>query len=262
MKTLIEASHLSFRYPNQSEFTLKDIQFSLKESESMGILGPNGGGKSTLIKLLSRTLIPTSGKLHIDALSSYVPQSSGLNTIFPMTAYEFLFYAGKALGIKNPDQKIQEVSAKIGINDKLSYSFQNMSGGEKQRILLSKALLTDPRILLLDEPTKGLDSLGQDQLLGVLTHIKEEFKTAVVIVDHNINQVIRHCDKILCLNRTSHWHEHKDLLTQSILENIYRCEFEHLLIHDKEKGQHNNHQFCNHPHAPQSSRPLFKRNKS
>ena len=68
-----------------------------------------------------------------------------------------------------------------------------------------------------------------------------------MIVDHNINQIIKHCDKILCLNRTSHWHDHKDLLTRNVLESIYHCEFEHLLIHENVQNKANAHQFC-HDH--------------
>lgn len=265
MNHLIKATNISFLYEGNDSLTLKDISFELGLGQSLGILGPNGGGKSTLMKILSGILIPSSGELEISnykihgekdfpyKLISYIPQSSGLNLSLPIRAHEYLEFAAKSMGIKEADKKIKHFAAKVGIDKKLNYLFKNMSGGEMQRVLLCKALLNHPQILLLDEPTKGLDSQGQDQLLGILKNIKEEHNTAVVIVDHNINQIIRHCDKVICLNKTSHWHDHKDLLTKNVLENIYHCEFEHLLIHEKESGESSNHsdhhEFCDHDHS-------------
>lgn len=278
MKALVEIKNLSFKYPDQNEFTLKDISFQVNAGESMGILGPNGGGKSTLMKILSGLIKPSSGEILINGIKilnrrefprkiiSYVPQSVGINTSLPIKAMEYLKYAGTSLEIANLDERIKIVSQIVGIDSKLDYQFREMSGGEMQRVLLCKSLLNEPQILLLDEPSKGLDSLGQDQLLEVLLDIKTNNNTAVIIVDHNINQLIRHCDKVLCLNKTSHWHNHKELLTKSVLENIYHCEFEHLLIHesDKEKGQNHEHLFCNHNHneADKSKSHQFIRRKN
>lgn len=273
MKIALKANDISFQYPDNDELTLKNISFELYSGEALGVLGPNGGGKTTLMKILSGMLRPTSGTLNINNdeinqrhfphhLVSYIPQSNMLNLSMPMSAMEYLTYASNALGIKNANDKIQEITKKVGINHKLNYQFRNMSGGEKQRVLLAKSLLTDPKILLLDEPTKGLDSLGQDQLLNLLKEIQNISQAAVVIVDHNINQIIRHCDKVICLNRTSHWHDHKELLTKNVLENIYHCEFEHLLIHENEAHEHDDHthshEFCNHDHPHSHSHTTNK----
>lgn len=260
MTSLIKAINISYKYPEQNEYTLKDISFELNAGESLGILGPNGGGKSTLMKILSGILVPATGNLEIlSSRISYIPQTSSLNLTLPLKAYEYLEYAAKAMKIDNYKIKIAKHAKDLGIDHKLNYSFKDMSGGEMQRVLICKALLNDPQILLLDEPTKGLDSLGQDQLLNNLKDIKIKHNASVVIVDHNINQIIRHCDKVLCLNKTSHWHEHKDLLTKNILENIYHCEFEHLLIHQNESSKNHSalgdHQFCNHDHEDQKVKP-------
>ncbi|MBY0416134.1 MAG: ATP-binding cassette domain-containing protein, partial [Bdellovibrionales bacterium] len=137
-----------------------------------------------------------------------------------------------------------------------------LSGGEKQRVLIARAMIQKPKLLLLDEPTKGLDSNGQDQLLALIETIKKRDNTAVMIVDHNINQIIKSCQNILCLNRHSHWHDHRDFLTKNILEDIYHCEFEHLLIHEKDlehTSDHsvhtNEHHFCNHDHSAKADSP-------
>jgi zinc transport system ATP-binding protein len=261
---ILKVSNLGFKYPGQIEMTLRNINFSLRNGEALGVMGPNGGGKTTLMKILSGVLKSSEGELiffnqDVTDLKnfpreqiSYIPQTSGINLSLPLSAYEYLFYAGKALGIKELDAKINTYAKQVGISEKLNYFFKDMSGGEKQRVLIAKALLNNPRLIILDEPTKGLDSLGQDQLLFILKKIREENQTAVIIVDHNINQVIRFCDKIICLNKTSHWHDNKELLTKNILENIYHCELEHLLIHEKELSHNtehaHDHQFCSHEH--------------
>lgn len=260
----INAQNIGFKYPGQSQLTLKNINFVLNQGESLGIMGPNGGGKTTLMKILSGVLKVSEGQLiyfnqNVTELSnfprekiSYIPQTSGINLALPLTAMEYLKYAGLALKIKNLDEKILKHAKEVGIDEKLNYLFKDMSGGEKQRVLIAKALLNAPKIILLDEPTKGLDSLGQDQLLLTLKKVRDENKTAVIIVDHNINQVIRFCDKVLCLNKTSHWHDHKELLTKNVLENIYHCELEHLLIHEQELNTNtehaHDHLYCSHDH--------------
>lgn len=261
---ILKVSNLGFKYPGQSEMTLRNINFSLRNGEALGVMGPNGGGKTTLMKILSGILKSSEGELiffnqDVTDLKnfpreqiSYIPQTSGINLSLPLSAYEYLFYAGKALGIKELDAKIKTYAKQVGISEKLNFLFKDMSGGEKQRVLIAKALLNNPRLIILDEPTKGLDSLGQDQLLFILKKIREDNQTAVIIVDHNINQVIRFCDKIICLNKTSHWHDNKELLTKNILENIYHCELEHLLIHENELSHNtehaHDHQFCSHEH--------------
>jgi len=261
---IIKVQNLGFKYSGQSDMTLKNINFTLKNGEALGVMGPNGGGKTTLMKILSGVLKVTEGKLiffdqDVTELNnfprhkiSYIPQTSGINLSLPLTAFEYLFYAGKALNIGNLENKIYTYATQVGIEDKLNYYFKDMSGGEKQRVLIAKALLNNPQLIILDEPTKGLDGQGQDQLLFTLKKIREESKTAVIIVDHNINQIIRFCDKIICLNKTSHWHDNKELLTKNILENIYHCELEHLLIHENELSHNtehaHDHYFCSHDH--------------
>jgi zinc transport system ATP-binding protein len=132
-----------------------------------------------------------------------------------------------------------EVLKLVGLTGKEEKLFTQLSGGEKKRALLAMALIKGPELLLLDEPTAGLDSTGIDQLLELLANLQKRFLTGVVVVDHNINHILKHCDKILCLNQTFHWHDEKDYLTKGILESIYHCEFEHLLIHDeKELAEH------------------------
>lgn len=259
---ILRADKVSYSYEGHDEPVLKDISFSLKKGESLGVLGPNGGGKSTLMKIIAGLLKPTSGELYFDELPlssyskypyhlfSYVPQSSELNATMPVKVYEFLDFTISLYKIKNP-KLIDELLELVGMTHKKNALLSKLSGGEKQRILIARAMIQKPKILLLDEPTKGLDSNGQDQLLSLIATIKKRDQTAVMIVDHNINQIIKSCHNILCLNRHYHWHDHRDFLTKNILEDIYHCEFEHLLIHEKDlETEHtHDHHFCNHDHG-------------
>ena len=260
--TILRADKISFSYEGQDGPILKDISFSLKKGESLGVLGPNGGGKSTLMKIIAGLLKPSSGELYFDEkplseyskypyhLFSYVPQSSELNATMPVKVYEFLDFTISLYKIKNP-KLVDELLDLVGMSHKKDSLLSKLSGGEKQRVLIARAMVQKPQILLLDEPTKGLDSNGQDQLLSLIETIKKRDQTAVMIVDHNINQIIKSCHNILCLNRQHHWHDQREFLTKNILEDIYHCEFEHLLIHEKDLETENmhGHHFCNHDHG-------------
>jgi len=263
---IIEVSDLSYSYEKNKK-VLNNISFSLEKGQSLGILGPNGGGKSTLLKILVGLLEKQSGtiKVHSQAIEAedqhprhlfaYVPQFTTLNNILPVRVRDLLDF-GSLLG--KASLSIDETLDIVAMTHKKDELVSVLSGGEKQRVLLAKALIHGPEILVLDEPTNGLDSTGQDQLLEILNNIKKEKQTGVIIVDHNINQILRHCDKILCLNNSSHWHNNKDLLTKSILESIYHCEFEHILIHEKsgEQQEHHEHHQCetHGAHHPQNEK--------
>lgn len=242
---LLEVKHLSFQYEN-GEKILEDINFSLISGQSLGIIGPNGGGKSTLLKIIMGLIKFQKGDILFKQQSiigqkkspleiAYIPQTIQFNTTFPMSVYEYIDYYKSILGSK---KEIKAVLAQVELASKSHFLLSHLSGGEFQRVLLAKTLLTTPQLLVLDEPTKGLDSKGQDELLGIIKSFKTKLNVATIIVGHNINQIIGECDKILCLNRDQHWHDHKEFLNNKILKNIYHCEFEHLLIHENFPGKH------------------------
>ncbi|MDD4973109.1 MAG: ATP-binding cassette domain-containing protein [Bacteriovorax sp.] len=275
---ILKADKISFSYNGEAP-TLKDISFSLFSGESLGVLGPNGGGKTTLMKIIVGLLKADSGELFFEGklsteyknypfeLFSYVPQNSDLNTILPVKVSEYMEFAKSLYKKNNSPIDIDELLDLVGILHKKNSLISKLSGGEKQRVLLARALINRPKLLLLDEPTKGLDSKGQDQLLAIIEKIKTRDKTAVMIVDHNINQIIKNCHKILCLNRTYHWHNHRDMLTKNILEDVYHCEFEHLLIHENdltnntEQTGNDQHLFCDHDHSNETDPHLLLRGK-
>lgn len=267
---ILKANQLSFKFPDENNWILKDINFEVSSKEILGIIGPNGGGKSTLLKIIVGLLKPTEGLLEFQnpsGLIGYVPQMININRYLPITVIEYLNLQARAINLLNAEAKIKETLKILNLENKKDYLFNSMSGGEKQRVLIAKSLLIAPELIVLDEPTTGLDSSGQDQLLNIIEEIRLQLKSAFIIVDHNLNQVLRKSDKILCLNRTSHWHDHKELLTKNVLEDIYHCELEHLLIHENDliKGVdlHKNHQFCTHEHNDSNTikHPFIKRDK-
>lgn len=242
---LIEATNISFHY-HPDETILKDVSFSVHEKEMLGIIGPNGGGKSTLLKIITGLLTPTEGEIkRYSTKMSYVPQTTKLNNTLPLTVSEYLNLAGDF-----DDRQRRSALEFVSMEKYYNSLVRELSGGQKQRIQLAKAHLERPKILVLDEPTNGLDSNGQDQLLKLITEIKEEHSASVIIVDHNINQTLRFSDKILCLNRTGHWHNKKELVRKEHIESIYHCEMEHLIIHEQLGAgpQTPHHQCTIHPH--------------
>lgn len=259
---LLEAKHIGHTYDGVQAI-LKDVSFSLESGEALGVIGPNGGGKTTLLKILAGILRPTQGELLVEGkdvlkgsfprqLFSYVAQHSEIDTVLPLTVEDMVLFG--SLGEKRQGQRpLGEILELVGLSSKAHYRFATLSGGERQRTLLARALLCRPHILLLDEPTNGLDTTGQDQLLAVLKEAQRQYGMALVMIGHDIGQMVRFCDRMLCLNRSHHWHDRKEMLTPKVLESIYHCEFEHLMIHldqgPREHASAEGHHSCEHGHG-------------
>ncbi len=260
--SLLQAQSLCHAYDSGAPI-LKDVTFSVEAGESLGIIGPNGGGKSTLLKILVGALRPTSGSILAEGrdllqgnfphgLFSYVAQYSDIDAILPLKVSDMVLF-GSINRPKADIRPLEEVLELVGLGHKAHYRFDTLSGGERQRALLARALLARTKVLVLDEPTNGLDSTGQDQLLGILREAQKKFGMAIVMVGHDISQMLKSCDRILCLNRTHHWHDRKEMLTPGVLESIYHCEFEHLMIHLEDGPQEGMaqgaHHSCDHDHG-------------
>ena len=258
---ILELSHISFYNSNKpNEGILGDISLKINPGESLGVLGPNGGGKSTLLKIIVGILKPTNGKIFFNGIDitkkrpklkiAYVPQSFELHPLIPVTIFEFL-----NLGIDKSENKADclEILNRVGLGNKEQQYIHSISGGELQRVLIARAIIQKPDLLVLDEPNNGIDSTGQDQIFNLLEELKSKNKMSLIVVDHNLNQIIKRSDRIICLNKDIHWHDSKNNLTKKVLENIYHCELEHLLIHDN-LGAETPHHHCdqNHQHTQHS----------
>lgn len=247
---MLEAKGISFHYPNQVT-ALENISFTLEEGQMLGIIGPNGGGKSTLLKLMVGLLPLQKGIIELNHQPlpapnqvGYIPQVQSFNDALPMRVCDFL-----ELLPSKPHRSLEESLERVSLTDKRDSLMRELSGGQRQRALLARALRLTPTLLILDEPTTALDGQGQDQLMGLLKSLQQEDRTTIVVVDHNISQVLKHADKVLCLNRHHHWHNSRDLLTQDIIENIYHCEFEHIRLHEAGSRFDDQHHECTHDHS-------------
>ncbi len=176
---------------------LKDISFNLKAGRILTLLGPNGAGKSTIIRLVLGLLAPSSGKIERQhsLRIGYVPQKFYLDPTMPLTVKRFMTLKP---GVKDKDilPALERVNAAKLINAPM----QKLSGGESQRVLLARALLNQPQLLVLDEPTQGVDVNGQLALYDLINQLRNELGCAILMVSHDLHLVMAKTDEVLCLN--------------------------------------------------------------
>ncbi len=181
------------------------VSFSVAQGALCVVIGPNGAGKSTLLKAVMG-LIRHTGKVEIAAAQpsfGYVPQTVAIAEPFPLTVLEFV-----AAGVKRRWWQPQALRAQtlavlepLGIAHLINRSVQALSGGEWQRVLLAHALIAQPHVLLLDEPTTGLDTAGRADLLAVLADLRQHSGLTLLMVSHDLGWVRRSADQVVCLNR-------------------------------------------------------------
>lgn len=175
---------------------LDKINLSINESEITTLVGPNGAGKSTLVKVILGLQKTDSGK--VTKLSKlrigYVPQKLKLNETLPLTVDRFLRLAGKY-----SQQERQDALALVGASHLITSDVHKLSGGETQRVLLSRALLIRPQLLVLDEPAQGVDVQGQVDLYNLIDTIRHRFNCAVFMISHDLHLVMAKTDNVICL---------------------------------------------------------------
>lgn len=220
MKNIISIENVSFGY--NKENVLKDIILSIDEGDFVGIIGCNGSGKSTLMKLLIGQLSPSKGKIKLfnedlDKSSNlnkigYVPQislSSGAN--FPATVEEVVMAnLYSKIGFmrfpkKQHKEKVKEALKIVNMEDFSKRLIGNLSGGQQQRVMIAKALVSDPKIIILDEPTTGIDAASEEQLYALLEKLNKESNITIVIVSHDFSKISKYTNKIFVVenNRVS-----------------------------------------------------------
>lgn len=189
---------------------LDNINLSIQSPSLIGLVGPNGAGKSTLMKLLVTQLIPTKGSIHIDGLDlnkhedymkerlGYLPQDFGLYD--NLTVYEFLDYMAAIKDIKNEVQKkINECIEKTNLQDKRNKKIKTLSGGQKQRVGIAQALLNSPELLIVDEPTVGLDPEERIKFRNLFS--EDASNKLVILSTHIIDDVEAICNKLILMDK-------------------------------------------------------------
>ncbi len=222
---VLEIKNLSFDYQNQQ--ILKDINLTLKSKDFLAVIGPNGGGKSTLLKLILGILKPKSGEIKIFSKSSkqmlksvgYVPQNTNVNLEFPITVIDVVTLSSKK-DLKKAQKWLERLNI-LHIRDK---KIGSLSGGELQRVMIARALYNDPKILLLDEPTSHLDPLSQKSIYNLLKELSQNI--AVMVVSHDISIVLEYAKKVAYINTNLVLHNMSENKKKLNLKDNHFCEVE------------------------------------
>ena len=192
---LIQITDLSVQYG--STLVLKNMNLSLNHGEIVTIVGPNGSGKTTLFKAIIGTASINSGKVKIkpNLKIGYVPQQLVIDKTLPITVERFLKVAQK-INMK----ALGKATKLVGAEDLLTFQMSSLSGGELQRVLLARALITQPDVLLLDEATRGLDQPGVAAFYRMVDDIRKNTNCAVLMISHDLHVVMSASDRVICLN--------------------------------------------------------------
>ena len=207
MQNSIEVINLSKSY--KSKQAVNNINFKINENEIVGLLGPNGCGKTTTIGMILGLLKPTSGQVLINGINiekNKISLLHKMNFISPyielpkkLTVKQNLIVYGKLYNIKNLIEQIDYLSSKLRLNKLLDKITGELSSGQKNRVSLAKALINDPTVLLLDEPTASLDPETGDFVRTFLENYKKEKKISVLLASHNMDEVKRLCSSVLMM---------------------------------------------------------------
>lgn len=177
---------------------LQQISFQLRSGEILTVIGPNGAGKTTLVRVALGLLAPSSGQVFREQglRIGYMPQRLQIDPTFPLTVKRFLAMTGP----RQPEQVLALLN-EVGADQVYESPLQNLSGGELQRVLLARALMRNPDLLVLDEPVQGVDVHGQMELYQLIANIRDQRQCAILMVSHDLHLVMAATDRVLCLNR-------------------------------------------------------------
>ncbi len=232
MTPIVEINNLSFSY--NAKPVLEDVNLTLRQGEFTAMIGPNGGGKTTLLKLMLGILKPDRGTVCIDGKSpqqaspciGYVPQNVHLNRNFPITVMDVVLM-GKLGSHKRwrrqPADHRKEALATLEQMEMADFAHKRigtLSGGQRQRVFIARALATQPKLLLLDEPTASIDTKGQADFYRFLKELNKEI--TILVVSHDLLVISRYIRSVACVNRQFHFHDQAEI-TGEMLETMYPC---------------------------------------
>ncbi len=246
---IINVKNLFFKYSKIN--VLEDINLNIKEDDFLAIIGPNGGGKSTLLKLLLGLLKPQKGEINLTLKTDdigYVPQNTNLNIDFPITALEVVLMGHikkqKSLfGYSKADKLCAMNSLKqVGMDEFANSKIGDLSGGQRQRVFIARSLCANPKVILLDEPTANIDVKGQNDIYELLKELNKNI--CIVVVSHDISVLLNYAKNVAHINKNLVYHNIENLNKKIDNENEHMCEVELLAA----LGSSHNHSSCNHVH--------------
>ena len=241
MPDIVDISGVDFAYAAQ--LALKRIDLRIERGSTVGVIGPNGGGKTTLVKLILGLVQPTRGTIRVEGMPprqavrrgdviGYLPQNPRVPDDFPLNVRQVARtgLAGKT-GMLRPYARAdldfaESMMERVGIMDLADQPVGELSGGQLQRVLIARALAARPKLLLLDEPTTGIDRSGQQRFIEFLSNLKQELGLTVVIVSHDLRAVTAMSDRIVCLNVTLHYHDVPQHLPADLVYQLFSCDLQ------------------------------------
>ncbi|MBN8828172.1 MAG: metal ABC transporter ATP-binding protein [Sphingobacteriia bacterium] len=193
---IIELTSVSLKIKQRK--ILENISFTVKNKEIVTIIGPNGSGKTSLVKIIVGIIDDFSGKINkLPNLNiGYLPQKFVVKDIMPITVRKFI----NAFINDLTNSEVEEIIKITNIKSLLNTQVSNLSGGELQKVLLARALVTKPNLLVLDEPAQAIDIPGQIELYNLLGEIREKFGISILLVSHDLHIVMKATDKVICIN--------------------------------------------------------------
>lgn len=221
VQPVVTMKNVTYNYENKT--ALKNINFEIPKGAFMGIVGPNGGGKTTMIKLILGLLKPESGSIDLfdtpinkfknwSQIGFVSQKANTFNSGFPATVQEVVSMGLTAkvgyfkFFTKKHKQKIEEAVAQVGMADYLKENIGDLSGGQQQRIFIARSLVSDPNLLILDEPTVGVDNENVQKFYEMLHRLNDQKKITLLLVTHDTGTMTHHATDIVCLNQTLHFH--------------------------------------------------------
>lgn len=229
---IVEIKNVWFSYNGQT--VLEDISLNIRQRDFIAMIGPNGGGKTTLLKLILGLLKPDRGTVWILGNPTekashhigYVPQNVHVNRSFPITALDVV-----QMGRREPKKRrarsstqdrreALEVLEQMEVAAYASSKMSELSGGQCQRVFIARALMTQPKLLLLDEPTASIDARGQAEFYKMLKALNNNIP--ILVVSHDLVAISTHVKSVACLNKRLH-HHHQAEITGEMLEEMYPC---------------------------------------
>ncbi len=197
---LIQSSNISVSFNNRK--VIANVSLNVAAKEIVTIIGPNGSGKTTLLRAICGLQKIDSGDINLKPgiVIGYMPQKLVIDKVLPLTVRRFLRLTGKERKLRDINS-VEKIAEEQGIKHILTQQIHDISGGEMQRVMLTRALLMNPDILVMDEPTQGLDINGQADFYKMVADIRNKKGCAVLMVSHDLNMVMASTDRVICMNQ-------------------------------------------------------------
>lgn len=228
--SVVEIRDVSFSYNGQE--VLQGVDLDIRQGDFCAVIGPNGGGKTTLLRLMLGLLKPDQGSIRVLGLPAkeashligYVPQEVHGNRSFPITSLDVIMMGmlepGKRL-VRRPRQDRAAALEALARMDMTSYAgrrLDELSGGQRQRVFIARAMVARPKLLFLDEPTSSIDAKGQANFFELLKELNE--KVTILVVTHDVMVVSKYVKSVACVNKRLHYHG-KAEITRDMMEMMY-----------------------------------------